>query len=471
MSIPLSQAASASSSSEIEKRTGFYHQWYRSAGFRGEGDVHHAINHGLQQYRSDRSFREAGVRRKIADAVSEIFASRSAWVERWPARVRATLNRNSGRPNSAELEPFTTWARPRDLEKREQSVAVWYNLLCFLVYHWGDFGAAGCLERMGLSLTIERLKELVDDMSIYGKMERRTKAAMKEVVEEFCVTAVMDKDPSSKTNPLLWWVGVLIQSEVLDHQARLPIARGEDVLDFPGKLEALNHYARVLTLQDAFQSWLNLKPPAPSEWNVEVIQGLDRRSMEWVDEDQERPQVNIWDEQRMVMSPAWQSCISHVRDFVQEWLVLGSRGPMHEILRLRQASRGEATAEKVTRLEYRVMMQIYENFTRSPVSDVYPCLCATKKTVEEANGAARRALTDELGSKKDVWQWDEMLRADGTIKIRAVFLDLANNAKATAWVEMRKVEKWSEGGSVDTREDDEDVDDDSSDIDSDEDED
>jgi hypothetical protein len=245
----------------------------------------------------------------------------------------------------------------------------------------------------------------------------------------------------------------------------------EDVLDFPGKLEALNHYARVLTLQVAFQSWLNLKPPAPSEWKVEVTQGLDKRSMEWVDEDQERPQANSWDEELMVMSPAWQSCISHVQDFVHEWLVLGSRGPMHEILRLRQASRGEATAEKVARLEYRVMMQIYENFTRSPViCDIYPYLCATKKTVEEANRAARRALTGELGSKKDAWQWDEMLRADGTTKIRAVFLDLANNAKATAWVEKRKVEKWSEGGPVDTREDTgEDVDDDSSDIDLDDD--
>jgi hypothetical protein len=77
----------ASSSSEIEKRTGFYQQWYRSAGFHGEGDVHYAINHGLQQYRSDRSPHEAGVRRKIADAVIEVFTSRNAKVERWPVKT------------------------------------------------------------------------------------------------------------------------------------------------------------------------------------------------------------------------------------------------------------------------------------------------------------------------------------------------------------------------------------------------
>jgi hypothetical protein len=56
---------------------------------------------------------------------------------------------------------------------------------------------------------------------------------------------------------------------------------------------------------------------------------------------------------------------------------------MHEILRLRQASQREAVAEKVAPFEYRVMMQIYGNFSRSPViNDAYPCPCATKKTAE-----------------------------------------------------------------------------------------
>jgi hypothetical protein len=45
---------------------------------------------------------------------------------------------------------------------------------------------------------------------------------------------------------------VLIQSEILDHHARLLIAGMEDVLDFLGNLEALDHYARVLTLQAGF---------------------------------------------------------------------------------------------------------------------------------------------------------------------------------------------------------------------------
>ncbi len=94
--------------------------------------------------------------------------------------------------------------------------------------------------------------------------------------------------------------------------------------------------------------------------------------------------------------------------------------------------------------EYKVMFQIWEEYTAGqggfshgfdgPATTGASSL-GTYKSAETANEKAREAFKDELGSKFDARTWDENLRDDGTVMIRAVFIDFANNAKVLAWVE------------------------------------
>ncbi|KAL4913992.1 hypothetical protein BDW62DRAFT_205040 [Aspergillus aurantiobrunneus] len=63
--------------------------------------------------------------------------------------------------------------------------------------------------------------------------------------------------PTPQTNPLLWWLAVLVQIEVLDDQPRWLLAALRDTLDFMQKLEAIDHYARVTVLETSFFEWIH----------------------------------------------------------------------------------------------------------------------------------------------------------------------------------------------------------------------
>ncbi|RHZ49400.1 uncharacterized protein CDV56_106152 [Aspergillus thermomutatus] len=85
---------------------------------------------------------------------------------------------------------------------------------------------------------------------------------------------------------------------------------------------------------------------------------------------------------------------------------------------------------------YKVKMEIYENFSTSPMmAACYPVEVATKATIEQANKEARRCIRDELGPKNESLKWDEVHDTSGMIRIRAIYQDEANDARAVAWVE------------------------------------
>ncbi|KAH0556227.1 hypothetical protein GP486_005848 [Trichoglossum hirsutum] len=429
---------------KVDRERSQYLEWFHAAGFRMEGEIYESINQGLQRYRSGHSKEEGRARARVMVPTIEVFTELNCMVERWPMIVMKELNK-TGR--QAQSEPFNTWARPRDFEKRKQAVAVWYNMISFIEYHW-DYDSKR-LAQMGLCLT-EEMKQIVDNISLYARTTPKAKA-MKEAVQDFCTIAVMDGNASVGENPLLWWIAVVMQSEVFDKQARLPIAGMEDELDFKGKLEALDHYARVLILDFAFTKWSR----SASRADLAEVQGsLNSKSIKWVDEDGERPpEEELEGPEGALLSFAWLICIPDIRCMVDKWLVMDSLGPMDSIIRLMQGC-WVGKKEKRKHYKYVAKMQIYEDFTYDPVtSGVYSC--GTKNTVERANAEARISVEDELGSPEEAVKWDEVRQEDGRIKIRAVYIDAANNAKVEAWVEKIEVDDEDTGKEIASDDDEE----------------
>src|SRR5436190_1841137 len=97
-------------------------QWNSSVRSGCHGSAHQEINSALQKYRSADDELTKYSRAKVAASLVRIFTVRDAMAERWPLLVRQRLSQPS--PNEAHSpEPFSTWARPRDLEKRTQATA------------------------------------------------------------------------------------------------------------------------------------------------------------------------------------------------------------------------------------------------------------------------------------------------------------------------------------------------------------
>lgn len=229
--------------STVSESGPIYREWYRANGFRQEGPVFEAINAGRQRFYSATDPHTQSINTRISGWVVHTFTLPNVMVERWPSRLRHMLNESSGR-SPRNVRPFETWARPRDIEKRKQAISVWSSLLAFLVFHWQGYGADGALEAMGLHLSWQ-LKDLVDTIRIYAELEGHFRNAFTEAVKEFFTLVIMDANATPRTNPLLWWLAMLIQTEVLDHQPRWQLEGVQDHLDLPSKLEAIDHYARL----------------------------------------------------------------------------------------------------------------------------------------------------------------------------------------------------------------------------------
>ena len=336
-------------------------------------------------------------------------------------------------------------------------------MLAFIVSSW-DFSSRD-LHKMGLFMG-EEMQDQVDDIRFWCDLgSSKLLGHFKDAIKTFFYLAVTDCAPSSRTNPIIWWMAVLVQTQVLDHQPELPLGRPDrdfdSALTIDGKLQALNHYARVLVLESVIYIW---KPSDQGCWGRSAIKkklvaDLDSQDMVWVDEDKERPPIRTSDELTLMATPAWQECLEHLRGLVEKWLSADSRGPMRELLSLLNGvvparsyvEREEPESrvppsprEGATPYEYKVMFQIWEDYTAGqggynmgldgPASTgVYDA--GTYTTLEKANRKARSPIVYEFGSKSEARLWDEHVREDGTVKIRAVFIDFANNSKAVAWVE------------------------------------
>lgn len=164
------------------------------------------------------------------------------------------------------VTPFETWAQPRHLERRKQAIAVWYNLLHFLVFNWHGYGGDNALESMGLHLD-RKLFNILNDIKLYssltwssaydGSTRCSHKNAMTENIEEFFHVCLFDPNATPRTNLILWWVAVLIHSDVQMRHPRLPISGMVDQIDMTAKLHAINHYARVLVAEWSMRAFLN----------------------------------------------------------------------------------------------------------------------------------------------------------------------------------------------------------------------
>jgi hypothetical protein len=97
----------------------------------------------------------------------------------------------------------------------------------------------------------------------------------------------------------------------------------EDSLDFTAKLEALDHYSRVLV--NPFQ-------PFPSN-QLEVARRVDAADIAWIDQDREAPQSDSMEDLDLE-SPAWSDYYHHLCTAVNAWSVADSVGPMREIIAL-----------------------------------------------------------------------------------------------------------------------------------------
>ncbi|CAD6590557.1 MAG: hypothetical protein ASARMPRED_004855 [Alectoria sarmentosa] len=446
-----------------------YSQWVTTSNVNWDQETGDAISRNLQR------FRYQAPTDAFYGSVVAALTIPNAMIERWPQAARVLLNKGNRDFN----EPFNTWVRPRDLDSRRRAIAVWSSMLAFIVFSW-DF-ASRQLHEMGLFLG-EEMKDLVDDTHfLCGLGGNKNFGSIREAAYKLFLLAVTDSEPSSRTNSILWWMAVLIRTQVLDDQPELPLGRPDKDFDpaltFNGKLEAFNHYARVLVLDSFIHQWkpTDYKSEGPFRNDSSAILEKVRADLHsdeivWVDEDAERPPISVSTENRLMATPAWQECLAELRSLVDAWLNTDSRGPMREVLSLFNGSvpsRSNAQREEHNTsapqpywegiaYEYKVMFQIWENYTkgqggrnmgnwRPATTGAYSL--GTYESAKKANKKARKIFKIELGSKSDAETWDEHVRDDGTVKIRAVFINLTDNAKAVAWVQRQTGTTWPSGGS------------------------
>ncbi|KAF4169695.1 hypothetical protein CNMCM6936_006854 [Aspergillus lentulus] len=397
-------------------------EWYHSAGFTDAQQQ--AIAEARQRFHAANGPTTKGIIDRIAVTVTQTFTDSDAMVERWPSGIRELMNRFSRYPTQPDRN-FETWARPRDQEKRKQAISVWTSLLAFLVFNWKSYGADGAVESMGLNLSWA-LKDDIDAIRYYAKSGRSLKV-LGEMTNTFFVKMVKDATATTHTNPLAWWLAVLIQTEVLDDQPRWTGAGVQDTLSFAQKLEAIDHYARVLVLEDAIYRG-DLSPNQKED----LQSSLNQVTISWIDQDAERPAVDPRQALFESVSHKWRTYTEYMRPIFAEWLTGQSPGPMSTVILFLHGKLETPWYKKV----YIVKMQIEEVFSIDPMmAACYPAEVDTKATIEEANTAARMCIRDELGPKNASLKWDEVFDGSGMIRIRAIYRDEANDARAVAWVE------------------------------------
>jgi hypothetical protein len=278
----------------------------------------------------------------------------------------------------------------------------------------------------GIESILGSQKDDVDAIRYYAKSGRSLKV-LGDMTNTFFVKMIKDATATPHTNPLLSWLAVLIQTQVLDDYPRWTVAGVHDTLSFSQKLEAIDHYARVLVLEDAiYRGDLN---PAEKQ---DLQNSLNQVSISWIDQDAERPAVDLRQALLDSVSHKWRTYTEYMRPIFAEWLTGQSTGPMSTVILFLHGKLETPSYRKV----YKVKMQIEEGFSVDPImATFYPAEVDTKATIEEANKEARMCIRDELGPKKASLKWDEVYDERGMIRIRAIYRDEANDARAVAWVE------------------------------------
>lgn len=275
-------------------------QWLGGSETQQQRDTH--------RFQTDRKIFQA-----IQNAVWKVFDGLEALTERWPPQARRILNQVTDL-----TEPFQTLGARPSLRRRRRFNAVWTSLLCFLIYAYDDKGS---LEEMGLCLSEEMCDSILDiaeaeAWSVMPLSMDGPKGQLEAAVQGLCLEMIMDHKPTTTTNPLLWWMAVLVHSSLTPLKPEMDdyISRGRFRLnilpmdiDVRTRIEALQHYAKVLLLDHTFNTW-----ETSSARLQEVQRELNMVSNEWLNaETDQRPPVE--NDPRTCQSAAWRSLLNYLR--------------------------------------------------------------------------------------------------------------------------------------------------------------
>jgi hypothetical protein len=326
--------------SEEERRA--WKQWASNSGLTHDnGEFRNTIIPERRRvFRCNLQPQDANLLGSIESAMINVFHFRNSVTERWPETIRVMLNDAS--ISGEETRPFESWVGPPGLEKRKQGTRVWTELVQFFVleYHvnnitWSNDstsltlrGEQGYLPEMGISVS----EDLGDDIMDICQLTLFGIEGLKDAVLNFCLSVIMQANPTPQNNPLLFWVHRLLQTEEFGDQPRLEFGSLKDELTTREKLEALVHYARVLIMDHACMSWVR-SDCVSQELKTPVQDALNPGNMAWSDRGEPRP-VEKKGDPADFSQPHWQSIKAHFDTLRKKWLVKGSNSPIGVILML-----------------------------------------------------------------------------------------------------------------------------------------
>jgi hypothetical protein len=258
-------------------------------------------------------------RRCIQEAVWLQFDQLQSLAECWPVPVRTIVNQAGLR---TEQGPFEGWAAKINLSKRRRGDSILAGLVCFLVYSHDE----GTLEEMGLEISEDLLDSIMDIKEAdvwHGRIFQSTDrdpGAVEEAVAGLVMELITDTRATFHTNPLLWCVGVLVQSALRtggdDYISRGRFDRNILTMDMDieERLGALLHYSKVFVLDLAMQTW---KTSASRLEEVRVsMAAVDKH---WLDvDDDQRPPASA--DLRTCQSAAWKDVTKHIQTQSQAFL-------------------------------------------------------------------------------------------------------------------------------------------------------
>lgn len=276
-------------------------------------------------------------RRCIQEAVWLQLDVLQTLAERWPVPVRTIVNQAG---LGTEQGPFEGWAAKINLTKRRRGDSILAGLVCFLVHSHDE----GTLEEMGLELSEDVLDSIVDVKEAdawYGQILQsmdRDPGPVEKAMMELLTELITDSKATFRTNPLLWWVGVLVKSS-LQTDGDDYISRGRFDLniltmdmDIAERLEAILHYSKVFVLDHSMKTW-----KTSASRMDEVRTSMAAVDMEWLNaDDDQRPAASA--DMRTCQSAAWKDMVKHVR--AQSKAFLGDQ-PKTVARQLRALVRGE----------------------------------------------------------------------------------------------------------------------------------
>lgn len=264
------------------------------------------------QAQTKRFKQDRKTRRCIQEAVWRQFDVLQTLAERWPIPIRTIVNRAG---LGTEQGPFEGWAAKMNLTKRRRGDSILAGLVCFLVYSHDE----GTLEEMGLELSEDMLDSIMsvgEADAWHGRIFQsvdRDLGPVEGAIEELVTELTTDPKATYRTNPLLWWIGILVQSS-LQTDGDDYISRGQFDLniltmdmDIKERLEALLHYSKVLVLNYSMNTW-----KTSAVRMDEVHASMAAVDMGWLNaDDDQRPAASA--DLRTCRSAAWKGITKHVR--------------------------------------------------------------------------------------------------------------------------------------------------------------